>query len=47
MNGYFWNILMMWIEYIYIIFLCHIRMKRKIFFHMYMDERHKMDEKFG
>jgi hypothetical protein len=38
-NGYFWNILRT--------SLCHVRMTWKIFFHMYMDESHKMDEKFG
>jgi hypothetical protein len=27
--------------------LCHVGMMWKIFFHMYMDESHKMDEKFG
>jgi hypothetical protein len=26
------------------IFVCNVRMMWKIFFHMYMDERHKMDE---
>jgi hypothetical protein len=27
--------------------LCHIGMTWKIFYHMYMDESNKMDEKFG
>jgi hypothetical protein len=27
--------------------LCHLRMTWKIFFHIYMDESHKMDEHFG
>jgi hypothetical protein len=25
-------------------FVCHVRMTWKIIFHMYMDERHQMDE---
>jgi hypothetical protein len=27
--------------------LCHVGMTWKIFFHMYMDEKEKMDEIFG
>jgi hypothetical protein len=45
-NGYFWNILMIGTKS-FRISLCHVRMMWKIFFHMYMDESHKMDEKFG
>jgi hypothetical protein len=42
-NGYIWNILMIRIVF-FRISLCHVGMTLKIFFHMYMDESHKMDE---
>jgi hypothetical protein len=42
----FWNILIMG-QNILKISLSHIGMMWKIFFHMYMDESHKMDENFG
>jgi hypothetical protein len=44
-NGYFGNTLMMW-KNIIKISLCHIGMMWKIFFHVYMDESHKMDDFF-
>ncbi len=36
-----------WGQNIFKIFLCHVGMTWKIFYHMYMDESHKMDEDFG
>jgi hypothetical protein len=42
-NEYNWNILMMGTTLLRIT-LCHIGMTWKIFFHMYMDESHKMDD---
>jgi hypothetical protein len=44
-NKYIWNILMMG-QNILRISPCHVGMTREIFFHMYMDESHQMDEKF-
>jgi hypothetical protein len=45
-NEYIYNILMTRTKYFCNI-LCHIRMTWKIFFHIYMDKSHKMDENFG
>jgi hypothetical protein len=43
---YIWNIMMIGTN-IFRISPCHVRMTWDIFCHMYMDESHKMDEKFG
>jgi hypothetical protein len=44
----FWKGIFWWRgQKIFRISLCHVRMMWKIFFHVYMDENHKMDENVG